>query len=552
VQLRRYIALVWRWLWLILLGTCVAAGSAYYFSSRTIPVYSASTLLLISPSKAVVMDAAVLPNSDRLAATYAEILRRYPVLEEVISRLGLPTTVGELAAAVSVAPLPNTQLIQLSVEDTNPVRAAQTANEIPKVFIQQNYDLQTRRFADSKAALQRQIDNTQADITQLQDLIRAGSAATNPDQNELDRLRRDLQVLQSGYTSLTGSFEGIRLEEAKQLDTLLVTEEARPPSRPIRPKTLQDTLLAAVVGALLALGIIYLIEYLDDVLKDPDDVKAALGLVTLGAVPVIGETDSESELIMLAGGQSASTEAYRVLRTNLQFVAVGRPLHMLLVTSALPTEGKSVTSANLAVALAQSGRRVILVDCDLHRPRQHKLLELRNNIGLTMALLDDQADLTALLQETPVPGLRVLTSGPLPPNPAEILGSDRMHTVLAALAGQAEILVLDSPPILAVADSAILASQVDGVLLVLDASSTRREPARRGLASLQHVQARVVGVVLNRVPTRRAGYYYYYSYGHYYRAADSASRRNGRLRWPWQKPARQAEPDALSESRLGE
>lgn len=535
MQLRRYISLAWRWLWLIALGVVLAAGVAYLSSSRMLPVYQASTLLLISPSKAVVMDATALPNSDRLAATYAEMLKRWPVLDEVIARLGLPITSDALAAAISVRPVASTQLIQLSVEDTNPERAALTANEIPKVFIQQNTELQTRRFADSKASLQRQIESTQADIAQLQDRIRSLSAAANPDQNELDRLRRDLQTLQNSYTSQTTSFEGIRLEEAKQLDTLLVTEEARPPSRPIRPKTAQDTLLAALVGALLALGIVYLVEYLDDVLKDPDAVKTALGLATLGAVPAVEGTSAEPELVAFAAGHSAFREAYRVLRTNLQFAAVGRPLHLLLVTSPSPSEGKSVTSANLSITLAQSGRRVILVDCDLYRPRQHKLLQLHNNVGLTTALLDQQADLMTLLQESAVPGLRVLTSGPLPPNPAEILGSTRMREVLAALAEQADILVLDSPPVLAVADSAILASEMDGVLLVLNAEKTRRELAQRSMASLRQVQARVVGVVLNRVSSRRAGYYYYYYHSHDYSTDDKANHR--RRRWPWQKLA---------------
>ena len=368
------------------------------------------------------------------------------------------------------------------MEDIDPERAASIANEVPKVFIQQNYELQARRYADSKASLQRQIDETQASIAGLQDGIKGLEAAANPDQNELDRQRRDLQTLQTGYATLTASYEDLRLQEAKQLDTLLVTEEATPSPDPIRPKTRQNTLLAAIVGAMLALGVAYLIEYLDDVVKDPDGVKAALGLTTLAAVPVAEGNGGTSELAMIAGGQSAVTEAYRVLRTNLQFAAVGRPLHTLLVTSPSPSEGKSTMSANLAIALAQGGRRVILADCDLHRPRQHKLLKLQNNVGLTSGLLDEHADPIGLLQDSVVPGLRILTTGPLPPNPAEVLGSARMHAVMAALAAEADIVVLDSPPVLSVADSAVLASQVDGVLLVIDAGLTRREMARRALA----------------------------------------------------------------------
>ncbi len=202
----------------------------------------------------------------------------------------------------------------------------------------------------------------------MQERIRTIEASANPDPTALDRDRRDLQALQGGYASLSKSFEELRLEEAKQLDTLLVTEEATPDNRPIRPKTTQNILLAAIIGAMLALGVALLIEYLDDVLKNPDQVKAALGLNVLGAVPVVAEGSADKPA-MLANGHSPVTEAYRVLRTNLQFAAVDRPLRFLQISSASPSEGKSVTSANLAAALAQSGKRVILVDCDLHRPR---------------------------------------------------------------------------------------------------------------------------------------------------------------------------------------
>jgi non-specific protein-tyrosine kinase len=529
MELRRYALFLWRWLWLVTLGVALAAGTSYLTSKQMTPIYSASTMLLISPSKAVVMDTSVLPNSDRLAATYVEMMVGRPVLEAMINRLGLPTTADALkkGKSITVQAIRNTQLIRLTVEDPSPVQAAAIANEIPKVFIEQNSELQTRRYADSKASLQRQIDDTQADIATVQDRIQLLETAESPDPNDLDRQRRDLQALQSSYASLSQSLEDLRLEEAKQLDTLLVSEEARSPENPIRPKTLQNTLLAGILGAILAVGVALLGEYLDDVLKTPDDVQKSLGLTTLGAVPIVARDDADRPM-MLAGGHSAVTEAYRVLRTNLQFAAVDRPLRSLQICSPSPTEGKSVTSANLAVALAQGGKQVILVDCDLHRPRMHHLMALSNNIGLTSALLDQGRDPLAVLQGSSVPGLRVMTSGPIPPNPAELLGSARMREILAALDTAADMVVLDGPPVLAMSDSAILASQVDGVLLLLDAKGTRRELARRALAGLQQVQARVVGAVLNRVARTRSGYYYYYS------EPNNGSRRRSR-HWPWQK-----------------
>jgi capsular exopolysaccharide synthesis family protein len=216
-----------------------------------------------------------------------------------------------------------------------------------------------------------------------------------------------------------------------------------------------------------------------------------------------------------------------VLRTNLQFAAVGTPLRTLLVTSASPSEGKSLTAANLGVVLAQAGRSVILVDVDLHYPRLHRCFGLRNSVGVSTALLQEQPSLDGLLQSGPVPGfLRVLTAGPLPPNAAELLGSARMRDLLASLKTEADVVVLDSPPVGAFSDAAVVSTQTDGVLLVVDAGRTRRDVARRAVEALTRVNARMVGVLLNRMPKSRVGdYYYYYNYGYNY-DYDSDDRRN--------------------------
>ena len=240
-----------------------------------------------------------------------------------------------------------------------------------------------------------------------------------------------------------------------------------------------------MIGLVLALAAAYLLEYLDDTLKSPDDVRKATELTTLGAVPVMKGVDADATLPMQVEGQSAAAEAYRVLRTNLQFVGVGKPLRTLMITSPEPSEGKSITAGNLAAALAHAGKQVVLVDADLHRPRQHRLFGLPNNLGLTTALLDGDAGLANLLQATAIPGLSVLTTGPLPPNPAELLGSARMHELIDALAARCDMLIFDTPPVMALADAAVLGSQVDGVLMVFSAGAdaARDGAPRRGRAA---------------------------------------------------------------------
>lgn len=213
-----------------------------------------------------------------------------------------------------------------------------------------------------------------------------------------------------------------------------------------------------------------------------------------------------SELITLADARSPQAEAYRSLRTNLEFSSLDNPLHSLLVTSAAPDEGKSTTLANLGVINAQAGKRVILLDCDLRRPRLHELFGLGNNAGVTTALLDPKASLP--FQATSVPNLQVMTSGPLPPNPADLLASERMNGLLTQAMAEADLVLVDAPPVIAVTDAALLATKVDGVLLVVSAGQTRREHAQRARELLAKVNANLVGAVLNNAAVDSGmGYY---------------------------------------------
>jgi len=210
-------------------------------------------------------------------------------------------------------------------------------------------------------------------------------------------------------------------------------------------------------------------------------------------------TEKTNELITVAEPRSAISEAYRTLRTNLDFASLDRALKTLVITSAGVGEGKSTTLANLAVVSAQAGRRVILVDADLRRPTLHQILGASNEAGLTSMVVDEARLMAPPLQETGIPGLSLLASGPLPPNPAELLGSRRMAEVIATLAEQADQVFFDTPPIVAVTDAAVLATRVDGVLLVIGAGKTRREYARMAVQRLEQINARLVGTVLTNV-----------------------------------------------------
>ena len=205
---------------------------------------------------------------------------------------------------------------------------------------------------------------------------------------------------------------------------------------------------------------------------------------------------SAPDLITLTHPRSAAAEAYRTLRTSLDFSSLDQAIHSLVVTSAAPDEGKSTTLANLAVTLAQAGRRTICVDADLRRPSLHRLFGLPNTSGLTTMMLDDAALASPPLQAGPSPNLRILTSGPLPPNPAELLAARRVDDVLERLRADSDTVLFDAPPLIAVADAAVLAARVDGVILVVQAEKSRREHVQRAKTMLDRVNARLIGAVL--------------------------------------------------------
>ncbi len=532
MDLRKYWTILWRWSWLIALGTLLAAGAAFIVSRNMTPVYSASVTLLVNQApRSGLTDYASILTSQQLAKTYSELLHKRPVLEAAIEKLNLPLDPAELARAVSVDLIRDTQLIVLNVENTSPERAAALANTIAEVFIAQNAAQQTSRFASSKESLSKEIAAVQASLAQTQAALDAlGEPDTPEEQAQKTQLETSLAQYRSSYANLLQSYENIRAAEAQELNNVSVVEPAVPPRAPIRPRVELNTLLAGLVGMVLAGAIAYVFEYLDDTLKSPEDISQRLGLWTLAAIGRIEGKTAQDRLVTLSAPRSPIAEAYRLLRTNFQFAAVDRPLRRIVVTSPGPGDGKSTTAANLAVVFAQGGKSVILVDADLRRPQQHRIFQRTASYGLSTALVDAATPVTSFLQPTDVPGLRLLTSGPIPPNPAELLGSQRMAQLLQVLSQEAEMVILDSPPVLSVADAAILANAADGVVLVADAGRTRREMARRAKESLERAGANLLGMVLNRMTRQTSGYYYYYYYD---QSGERSKRRRRQLPW-WQ------------------
>jgi capsular exopolysaccharide synthesis family protein len=518
MELLAYIRPLRKWWWLVVSATLVAAIASALAVRQQPPRYQARATLIIgramnNPNPT----GADFTLGQQLAQTYAEIARREPVRTATMSALGL-TWLPEYSARA----LPNSQLMELIVVDTSPERAQVVANELVNQLILQS-PTSTAEEAERQAFVNAELDDlenkiveTRTEISARQDELgeQVSAGAIAETQAQLAALQSKLTTLQTSYaTLLTNSNRGA-------LNQLTVIESAGLPRRPIGPNKVATVALASLIGLVLAIGAAYLLEYLDDTIKTPDDVQELTGLPTLAGIARI-KGEAQNRLPAMSQPRSPVAEAFRVLRTAIQFSSVDRPSRTLLITSPSPSEGKSTIAANLAVVIAQAGHNVLLVDADLRRPTQQSIFSLSDRHGLTDLLLElngnsqngegSAALLNSRLQPTAVEGLRLLSCGARPPNPSELLGSTKMRRLLAALASQFDVVIVDSPPILAVTDAVVLSAVVDGVVLVIDADETRRGPLQQAVSRLREANAHITGVVLNRLSLKSEGYRYYYS-----------------------------------------
>lgn len=536
MEIRRYIIMLQRWAWLIVVGAVVAGGTAYLINVNTRPIYQASARLLIDEApESGGNEYAQALFEERLATTYVELLALYPVLSETVERLNLDMDPGQLKNRLNVSASSQAQIIIISVEDEDPTRAALIANTVGDVFMDLNQERESARFAASIASYEEQMETLQAEISAVErQIIELGEPDTAEEQVKLAELETARREAQIRYTEAFNTRESLRVEQARISNNLIPVEPARTPDSPIRPRVRTNTILGAAVGAILALGVVFLVEYMDDAIKSPEQVRQVADVSTLAAIHHIRGNGSglDSWLVTHHSPRAPVSEAFRMLRTNLNFSAVDEALRTIVVTSSSPGEGKSTISANLAVVMAQTGKQVILVDSDLRRPMQHQLFGLSNNHGLTSTLLDPETPIEHQLQPAKVQGLRVLTSGPIPPNPAELLNSQRMDQIVRLLENEADIIIFDTPPVLSVADATILAPKVSGCVLVVDAGRTRPQVLSQAVERLRNANTHLLGAVLNQLKVRGSGYYYdYYLYYDYDHVRPGTARRGG-LRLP--------------------
>jgi len=529
-EFRRYLALFWHWGWLIALLTILSMAIALLISIRTTPVYQATAKVLINEAPATKSnDYTSILTSERLAQTYTQLMVSEAVLTGVISELKLNMTPSQLNKSIQVDPVRDTQLIQLSANNTDPVKAAMILDELIDTFINEIGQIQSQRFEKPKESLQKQLDDMEARINVTTgDLEKLINIPAN--REERDRLEQNLTQLRQIYSNLLLSFEQIRLAEAQATNTVVRVEDPSIPTFPVLPRTTTNVVLAGLVGFMFSCGLVLLIEAFDDTIKGPDDVTRHLGLPVLG---MIARYDKDVKLITSTQPRSPIAEAYRSIRTNLQFASIDKPIHTLVITSPSPEDGKSSVASNLGIVMAQSGRKVTLIDADLRRPNLHKILVVPNRKGITSLVVQSNPNLDGCLHQTSVPNLWVVTAGDSPPNPSELLGSSKMNEVVGKIKESMDIVLIDTPPILVVTDSAVLAPRVDGVILVVKPGSTNLGAAKQAIEQLRRVGANILGIVLNGVNVTQSRYRLYRNQGYYYQYSnyanyDSETEKNGK------------------------
>jgi capsular exopolysaccharide synthesis family protein len=280
-------------------------------------------------------------------------------------------------------------------------------------------------------------------------------------------------------------------------------------------------MLGVAVGVMLAGGIVFLVEYLDDSVRSPEEISQAYDLPTLGFIAKIPKSRKNEEgVYILNNPRSPVAEAFRSLRTNIEFAGIVEPIKTILVTSPGPEEGKSTVTTNLAAVMMQGGKRVVVVDCDLRRPKIHRLLGMKNRMGLS-GLFRGQANLNDVVEKR-LNNLFVVTSGAVPPNPAELLGSKLMDKLIASLSNMVDLVIIDSPPVV-VTDPVVLSTKVDGVILVINPGKTKKDALKATMTQLERAEARVLGVVVNRIGKNASYYYEYYYPQTYYTSNQKAN-----------------------------
>ncbi|HVB21538.1 MAG TPA: polysaccharide biosynthesis tyrosine autokinase [Ktedonobacteraceae bacterium] len=513
--------LVKKWILIVICFFSMGVG-AFIVSQFMTPLYQSSAIVqVVIQTGSSQSDYNNLLASDQLVQTEAQLAVGDPVLSAVSADFpGL--TLGQVAKEANSTPKLNTQLFEIDIQDTSPTRAADIANDIATTLIKQQLQVVQQDNSLSQQQIQQDLDSTRQKINDTSNEI-ASLQKKGADQGQLLMLQSQLSGLQQHYSQWQSVLAQLELIQAESGDFLRIVQPAQPVFTPIRPNKLLNISAGLIGGLFLGILLAILSEQLDTRVHTSEVLTQLVDWPVLGT---IWKTRSTNLVDMInPQGHDVNVESYRILRTNVGFASIDKPLPSLLVTSAMPGDGKSTVAANLAIFMAKAGKNTLLIDADLRRPTQHHIFKLTaDKKGLSNAVLmcsmpplqpgysnTSNDSLEQFFHAVETPNLRVMPSGPLPPNPSEFLDSKAMQRFFALLATcGAEIIIIDSPPIRGLSDASILASKVDGTLVVVDATHTHKAHLKQIKLTFEQVGAHVLGCVVNKQRHNRNDTTYYY------------------------------------------
>lgn len=512
VDLRRYRALFNQWWWLAALITAASFAVVLIISALLPATYQSSTTLLVNQSAGTrAASNETLQTSELLARTYAEMIVKRPVLERTIQRVGVDMTAAELAENLTVTTMKGTQLVVVNAKAPDASLAADLANSLVLMFSEELREKQTARFAESIASYERQITDVERQIQETTQILKSST-----DTAEIERMEARLAQHEEKRKNLVLRLQEERAAEQQSAPEVVQVEYALISTEPTSPKPLRNAAVGAVVGLMLSVAGIYIYDTLDDAINDPEEITRQLHLPVMGTIGRYQDPE-DGQLITQAMPRSPIAEAFRSLRTNVQYASVDAPLKKLLITSPTPGDGKTTVAANLAMVMAQSGRSVTLVDSDMHRPRVHRVFHVNRCPGLSSLFIKPTIRLNGSFQATSQERLHVIGAGDMPLKPAEWLASKKMSEILDVVLEQSDLVILDTPPVLSLTDAVALAPTVDRVLIVVRPGVTKMSDLRAAAEQLRFVGAKIGGVVINGVDHRKSSYGDYYDQYKYYR-----------------------------------
>ena len=506
IELRRVSAIILRRWWWLAFITVLGVLAGYVISRQQTPVYQATTTILVGDSiKSTNVDRVDIQVSEALVQTYVEVAHRQPVLQGVVTTLNLNGSWQALDKQIQVTQIESTQLIEIVVEGNSPEMARMIADEIVNQLILLSPTNSEGRDNESINTFNRE------QITSLQERIVTGQNRLLEIETAMSKSISEIELADLQREKAT--LNGLIVEwERNYTDMLLLTEPKRNPTQlsviesahsnnnQIRPRVQLNTLLGGALGMIIGLGLIFLLDFLDDTYKSLNDFSQSEEVNILGSIRKIKGRKLSDKIVARLHPHSPVTESYRIIRSRIRFKPTDKLTRSIMVTSSMPEEGKSVTAANLAVVFAQANYRTVIVDADLRHPALHEVFEVNNEVGLGDMLGSTDIKIEDCIQDTSVNNLKILTSGMPLLDPSERLGSERMKQILDELKSVAEVIIVDSPPVLVYADAIVLSGRLDGVIMVIQAGKSTRAAITQTLFDLQNANANLLGSIFNQSP----------------------------------------------------